>query len=129
MAKRVIQHATSASRRTRRVEKPSTPWRRHLATEVPEEIKKANPAMTFKWVWKGNSGPGGESTRVTVKRQEGYVDVKVPKGADTHSNSVTGHVERKDAKLMALSQDRKAARDYYVQERAEAHLKDTRDGA
>ena len=120
MAKRVVQHATSASRRTRRVDKPTTPWRRGLATDVPEEIKKANPPGTsFRHAWKGNAGPNGGSTRVHTLKQSGYVEPKIPKEL---VNTTTGSYGMKDTQLLALPPERKQAREYFVQERAEQHL-------
>lgn len=120
MAKRVIQGATSASRRPRRVAKPSTPWRRALATEVPEAIKAANPPGTsFRHVWKGASGPGQGSTRVHTLKQSGYIEPKIPKEL---VNTTAGGYGQKDTVMLALPPERKEARDYFVQERAEAHL-------
>jgi hypothetical protein len=102
------------------VEKPSTPWRRALATEVPEEIKKANPPGTvFRHVWKGSSGPGAGSTRVHTLKQSGYHEPKIPKEL---ANQPDGTYGQKDTRLLALTPERKQARDYYVQERSEQHL-------
>ena len=127
MARRVVQHATSASRRTIRAKKPTTPWRRHLATDVPEELRAANPGKHPKWIAlrRGSDGNKNDETNVQIARQEGYQDTQLPKGFDAGANrSVTGGYERKDGRLMWLSNERKEARDYYIQERAEAHLDD-----
>ena len=122
MAKRVIQHATSASRRTRRVEKPTTPWRRALASEIPKEIIAANPPGTkFRSAWKGGAGPNSGSTRIHTLKQSGYVEPKIPKEL---VNDTTGGYSLKDTHLLALPPDRVKAREYYVQERAESHLSD-----
>lgn len=122
MAKRVIQPATSATRRQRRVAKPNTPWRRALASEVPEAIRAANPPGTsFRHVWKGNAGPNGASTRVHTLKQSGYTEPKLPKEM---VNNAMGGYGQKDTVLLALSPERKEAREYWVQERAEGHLSD-----
>lgn len=120
-----MQGATSASRRTIRAKKPTTPWRKFLSTDVPDELRKANPDKHPKWIrmGKGSAGNVNDETRVHIARQAGYGDTVIPKGFDAGANrSVTGGYERKDARLMWLPNERKEARDYYVQERAEAHL-------
>lgn len=104
------------------MKKPTTPWRRALATEVPEAIIAANPPGTsFRHVWKGNAGPNGASTRVHTLKQSGYVEPKVPKEM---TNQPGGQYGQKDTVLLALSPERKEARDYFIQERAEGHLSD-----
>jgi hypothetical protein len=104
------------------VKKPTTPWRRALATEVPKEIVDANPPGTsFRHAWTGNAGPNGASTRVHTLKQSGYYEPKVPKEL---VNTTTGGYGQKDTRLLALSPERKQAREYMVQEKAEAHLTD-----
>lgn len=128
--KRVLQHATSASRRNRRVEKPTTPWRRHLATDVSESLREANKGRHPKWVAKRRATDGNVSdqTNIALAREEGYVDTVVPKGEGPDNKTVTSGLERKDARLMWLPNERKEARDYFVQERAESHLSDAERG-
>lgn len=125
MPRRVVQHATSASRRTVRAKKPSTPWRRFLSTDVPEELRKANPGAHPKWIAlrRGSEGNKNDETNVQIARQEGYKDTVLPKDFEGGPNrSTSGGYERKDGRLMWLPNERKEARDYFVQERAEAHL-------
>lgn len=129
-ARRVVQGATSASPRTIRAKKPTTPWRKFLSTDVPDELRKANPDKHPKWIrlGKGTQGNINDETRVHIAKQEGYTETKLPKDFDAgHNRSVTGGYERKDARLMWLPNERKEARDYYVQERAEAHLPRTEE--
>lgn len=126
MARRVVQQATSASRRTIRAKKPTTPWRKFLSTDVPEELRKANPNKHPKWInqRRGTEHNKNDETRVHIARQEGYSDTVFPKGWTDSGGSTTGGYTRKDCRLMWLPNERKEARDYYVQERAESHLPD-----
>lgn len=130
LAKRVLQHATSASRRTKRAEKPTTPWRRHLATDISDSLRQANASKHPKWIAKRRATDGNvnDQTNITLAREKGYVDTVVPKGDGPDNKTVTSGLERKDARLMWLPNDRKEARDYFVQERAESHLSDAERG-
>lgn len=121
MAKRVIQHAHSGARRTHRVKKPNTPWKRSLTTDVPEEVKEANPDCVFRWAYGG--GKDGTRARIPTHLSDGWFEPKLPK--DAHRGpSTDGGMWRKDCKLLALTKERKEARDYFYQERAEQHLTD-----
>lgn len=117
--KPVIQTAHSAAPRGNRVPKPSKPWRRPNLLAISEEQKKAHPGKHPRWIRKGKEG---DQSRIEQKLEQGYeIDrTRSMKSKDQAAKGdLTGATTRRDCVLMWLSDERKQARDYDLQEKSD----------
>ena len=112
MARRRIQHATSASRPNKksRVKEPTTPWVDRLPVDTwKKELEAANPGKQLRRVRKGPA--------IEHRTGQGYHKPKVPKEIPLNEQ---GYVQGgKDTVWMCLDKERHEARAFHMQERGD----------